>query len=199
VSAAHVICQAFRAVEVGRAEVIVGHNTELTLSPEVVSFVDESAIDIATVPITQEQLAQIEAAGFRAIRPASWPPPQVAVQDGILMAGYPSPWRLEVSWHEQDFRATTLGLLVHSVHSTEFVAHRDPAYSNSVSVSLEELPILDLRGCSGGPVFLLRHEPILVPQLCGIVKQGWHVDEGNIIIRFARLDLVQDDGSVRAP
>jgi hypothetical protein len=68
-------------------------------------------------------------------------------------------------------------------------------------VNLEDVPPLGVGGCSGGPVFLVRDEPILIPRLCGIVKQGWApFGSAHIILRFARLDVtLHCDGSVQAP
>jgi hypothetical protein len=170
----------------------------LSLAAETIRYIDEEAIDVATVPITEHDLAAIEAAGYFVIRPGSWPPPTVHEGDGVVLAGYPVSWRAQVSWHEHDFAAVTQGLLVQSLHAAEFVAHRDPAFLDSVAVTLEDMPPLAVGGCSGGPVFLVRLTAILVPQLCGIVKQGLRPvqDAGDILFRFARLDcLLREDGS----
>jgi len=117
-SAAHVIGPALKASLGGPTNVLAGP-TSLELTADTVSLRED--IDVATVRITEDQLLEIERNGYRATRPVSWPPPQVEVGDGILMAGYPGTWRLPVSWHELDFRAVTLGLLVHSVHATELL------------------------------------------------------------------------------
>jgi hypothetical protein len=86
--------------------------------------------------------------------------------------------------------------------SPQFIAHRDPAYLTSMTRTLEDMLPLGVGGCSGGPVLLVRQTPILVPQLCGIVKQGVRpvADADDIVFRFARLDcLLREDGSVQRP
>jgi hypothetical protein len=72
----------------------------------------------------------------------------------------------------------------------------------STTVTLEDVMPVGVGGCSGGPVMLVRPTPILVPQLCGIVKQGLRPvsDTDDILFRFARLDcLLREDGSVQRP
>jgi hypothetical protein len=200
-SAAHVVCEALRAAQAGPTDVVAGP-IHLALTPEIIRHIDEDAIDIATIPITASDVAAIEAAGLRVIRPGSWPLPTVQEGDGVVLAGYPGGWRTAASWHEHDFAAVTQGLLVQSLHEAEFVAHRDPAYLTSVTVTLEDVLPLGVGGCSGGPVMLVRLTPILVPQLCGIVKQGLRPvpDTEDILFRFARLDrLLCEDGSIQRP
>ena len=41
---------------------------------------------------------------------------------------------------------------------------------------------------------MIRQEQVLVPNLCGLVKEGGPVGDGHIIIRFARLEDVRPDG-----
>ena len=50
-------------------------------------------------------------------------------------------------------------------------------------------------------MFLVRDEPILIPRLCGIVKEGLAVPgSDDILLRFARLDVtLGPDGTVRSP
>jgi hypothetical protein len=199
-SAAHVFLTALRAVQSGvKTDVVVGP-LQLTLTADSIRYVDEQRIDVATVPLTENDVTRVERGGYRVFRPSGWPPPTVVEGDGILMAGYPGTWRLPVSASEHDFRATTLLLIVKSVHDYEFVAHRDPAFSDPVRIDLEDVPRLAVGGCSGGPVFLVRQEPILVPRLAGIVKEGWMPDgTEDVVLRFARLDVTLNaDGTVLA-
>ena len=200
-SAAHVFLAALKAVQSdAKTDVVIGP-LHLSLTPESVRYVDEERIDVATVPLTKNEVARIEAAGYRVFRPAGWPPPTVVEGDGILMAGYPGAWRRHVSASEHDFGATTLLLIVKSVHDDEFIAHRDPAFSDPVRIDLEDVPPLAVGGCSGGPVFLVRQELVLIPRLAGVVKEGLSPFGGeDILLRFARLDVtLNEDGTVRAP
>jgi hypothetical protein len=200
-SAAHVFLAALEAVQSdAKTDVVIGP-LQVALTQENVRFLDARRIDVATVPLTENEVARVEAAGYRVYRPAGWPPPTVAEGDGILMAGYPGTWRLHVSISEYDFRATTLLLSVKSVHHDEFIAHRDPAFSEPVRIDLEDVPPPAVGGCSGGPVFLVRQEPVLIPRLAGIVKEGWIPDgTEDVVLRFARLDVTLNaDGTVRAP
>lgn len=98
-------------------------------------YVDDEVIDVATLPLTHRQMHSIEQAGYWIYRPVEWPLSTAAQNDSILMVGYPSSWRLEVSVSEHDFQATTQGLIVQSVHAAGFIAHRDPAFGDEVSVS----------------------------------------------------------------
>jgi hypothetical protein len=75
-----------------------------------------------------------------------------------------------------------------------------PALATILGGLEDDLPPLNVAGCSGGPVFLLRPSLVLVPQLCGLVKEGWAVFGGDdIVLRFARLDVTLNaDGGVRS-
>ena len=199
-SAAHVFLGALKAVQSdAKTDVVVGP-LPLAITSDNVRYVDDERIDVATVPLTANEVARVEAAGYRVFRPTGWPPPSVVVGDGILMAGYPGAWRQQVSASEHDFGAMTLLLIVQSVHDAEFIAHRDPAFSEPVPIVEDVLPMA-VGGCSGGPVFLVRQELVLIPRFAGVVKQGW-IPFGavDVVLRFARLDVtLNEDGTVRAP
>lgn len=196
-TAAHVVVEALKAISEAPTQVIAGP-LDLTVDAETASL--NKTLDIATIPITSAQIEAIERDGKRVIRPHSWPPPEPKINDGILFAGYPGSWRLVLSWDELDFRATTLLVLVHSVHERYFLCHRDPNYSAPVQVNVqEEVPGMDLAGCSGGPVFLVRNESgeLLVPQLCGVVSQDRPVGD-HTLLQLARLDALQPSGKINS-
>jgi hypothetical protein len=111
-SAAHVFLTALRAVQSdAKTDVVIGP-LQITLTPDTIRYIDEERIDVATVPLTENEVARVEAVGYRVFRPVAWPPPTVAEDDGIIMAGYPGAWRRAVSASEHDFGATTLLLIV---------------------------------------------------------------------------------------
>lgn len=195
-TAAHVLVEALQALSREPTQVIAGP-LDLTIDPASVRF--SKALDIATIPITPVQVQAIERDGKRVIRPGAWPPPEPKINDGVLLTGYPGSWRLVRSWDELDFRAVTLLVLVHSVHDHYFMCHRDPDYSEPVQVDVqEEVPGLDLAGCSGGPAFLVRNESgeLLVPQLCGVISQDRPIGD-HILLQLARLDTLQTNGDMR--
>jgi hypothetical protein len=210
ISAAHVFLEALPAVQPEvHTDVMIGP-LHLALTASSIRYVaDKRAlteeevaeierIDVATLALTEEQVSEIERADYRIIRPSEWPLPTVAANDSIFMAGYPATSRLDVSSAEYEFGATTMGLIVKSVHPEEFIAHLDPAFGEPVSVGLEDVPPHDPGGCSGGPVFLVRDERALVPRLCGLVKEGLPpFCSDHLLLRFARLDVILGaDGSV---
>jgi hypothetical protein len=194
-TAAHVLAGALEALAQEPTQVIAGP-LNLVLDPSRARL--NEPWDIATFPLTAAQVAAIERDGHRIIRPTVWPPREPQTGDGVLLAGYPGAWRLPVSWNEVDFRATTLLVLVHSVHDRYFMCHRDPDYSDQVRVGMQEdVPGLDLAGCSGGPVFLVRNESgeLLAPELCGLVSQDRPVGD-HILLQLARLHTVQTNGDI---
>ena len=54
----------------------------------------------------------------------------------------------------------------------------------------------DLPGMSGGPAFLIRQQTVIAPALCGLVKQGLALSDGNRILYFARLERIRPDGTI---
>ena len=212
ISAAHVLVEAWCAVRSGAPTDVVIGPLNIDLNKVAVSYVDvvdleaqpegrSYPIDLATLRLTEQQVKRLERDGYRVIRPPDWPPPTVRENDSIFMAGYPAALRHQVSVTEHDFGATTFGLIVQSVHDSEFIAHRDPAFSETVRLTLDDVPPQMVGGCSGGPVFLVRDEPVLIPRLCGVVKEGWSpFGTEDLLLRFARLDVTLNaDGAVRSP
>ena len=195
-TAAHVLAAALDAQAQEPTQVIAGP-VDLALDPSRVRI--DVSRDIATIPLTKEQVQSIERNSNRIVRPSEWPPPEPKAGDGVLLAGYPGAWRLMLSWNELDFRSITLLLLVHSVHDRYFMCHRDPAYVEQVRADVQkDVPSLDLAGCSGGSVFLVRNEAgeLLVPHLCGLVSQDHQIGD-DILVQLARLDPVERNGEIR--
>jgi hypothetical protein len=97
-----------------------------------------------------------------------------------------------------DLLGTTKLGLVHHLREIEFVCQLDPALVDRHTAEHGEVSEQDLPGMSGGPALLVRHrqETVLVPQLCGILKQGAAFDDGTRLLYFATLDRVRADGTI---
>jgi hypothetical protein len=186
ITAAHVAGPAVDAEKAGPTDVLVGPLRVVLRGRPI--WLDRSR-DVASIGMRSDEGARIEAAGYRVVRPAMWPAPPLAPGAGVVVIGYPGSWRLRVSWHELDFRAVTLGMLVHSVHSDYFTCHREETYSEQVHYVNEEVPDLNLAGCSGGPAFLIEDRELLVPHLCGIVSEDWPIG-GDILVRLSALNTL---------
>jgi hypothetical protein len=169
ITAAHVVDAAREAVATPGVACVVGRDTELHLSTDDLSV--NPALDIATIRLTRDQLARLEAEAT-IVRPEHWPPPDLREGDPILCIGYPAVFRAQLGQDTIDCRAESRLAFIHALREQEFVCLLDPAYRERRQVGVEELPASDLPGASGGPGFLVRQEPVLVPRLCGIVKQG---------------------------
>jgi hypothetical protein len=152
-------------------------------------YVDPSR-DVALIALRSREAAHVETAGYRVVRPAVWPSPPLPEGAGVVFIGYPGSWRLQVSWHELDFAAVTLGLLIHSVHSDYFTCHREAAYSEQLQPVNDEVPDFNLAGCSGGPAFLIEQGELLIPHLCAIVSEDWPIGDDVLLLRLARLDTL---------
>lgn len=192
-TAHHVVQRALQVLSEPETECFVGP-VELTIHAANVR--SNADLDLATIPITREQVGTLEAELYQIVRPSQWPPPPLQLNDGVVLVGFPALWRVVRSWHEMDFRSTTLLLLIQQVREDEFVCQRDPAFMGEHTVGCEEVPPLDLPGMSGGPVFLIRQEPLVTWQLCGIIKQDLPLGEGNFVITCARLNALRRFGEI---
>lgn len=123
----------------------------------------------------------------------------MTIDDPILLAGFPGAWRRQITWDALDVPGTTMLAMVHHLRDDEFVCQLDPAFvDRDVADYGEDIVQGDqLPGLSGGPALLVRQERIIVPHLCGILKEGV-VLGGSRLLSFARLDRVREDGSIRA-
>ena len=152
-------------------------------------------LDLATIRIDRQRLTLLER-DYLIVRPESWPPPQLRLNDGILMFGYPKYLQRQApEEHEIDARSESRLTLIERLERDTFTCLMQPAYTDRTSaIPGEEVPAMEeLGGFSGGPAFLVRHdEPVLTPRLCGIVIAG-----GILFVTVARLDTVQQDGTIR--
>jgi hypothetical protein len=185
VSARHVVEPAVDAMGRG-ADCLIG---DVKVNPSVVWISDEDE-DVATMAISGAEVRALEGEGYFIVRPEVWPPPGLALEDPILLAGFPAKWRRRLSWDVLDFPgATTLGL-VHVLRDREFVfVDREVADHGN-------LPEDELAGMSGGPALLVRQQGAIVSAtLCGVLKQG-HALGDNRLLYFARLGRIGTDGSM---
>ena len=195
-TAAHVMTAALERRDEPRFHCVAGPQ-EIRLDPAAVDLDDE--LDVATLPLSSADAAALEGDGLQIVRPPTWPPQALRRGDPVVLAGFPGPWRLQASRDELDFLSITILALVHDARPAEFVCHSDPDFRHErkISESTEPLPDFgDARGLSGGPAFLVSNIPgqLLVPQLCGIVKEGVDLGGGHRIFRYASLSTLGSDG-----
>ena len=160
--------------------------------------IDED-LDLATIRIEHRRLALLEERDYLIVRPESWPPPQLRLNDGILMFGYPKNLQRQVpEEHEIDALSESRLALIERMDTNSFTCLMQPAYTDRTGIPGEELPaIQEVGGFSGGPAFLVRNDdPILTPRLCGVVSEGTNIADGIIFLKVARLDSIRRDGTI---
>ena len=159
ITADHVVAGALAAREqVGRALDCQFGNVDLNLDAAHVQR--EPSLDLATIEIGRRQLAAIEREHF-VVRPDTWPPLRLALNDPVLFIGYPKSLRIVHEDGSLDFRSGTKLGLVHRFPSRDrLLIQLDPAFVDSMQVGVEEAVEDEIGGYSGGPGFLVRHEPI---------------------------------------
>jgi len=196
ITARHVAEPARDAVQTSPAECLAGR---VRLGLDQIALSDAS-LDLATIPVTETHVRLLEADGYRVVRPDAWPPAsELLMNDPILAVGFPGAWRLHLSWDEIDFRSVTKLALVHQLGSGQFACQLDPAFVERYEVGdPDSLPAEQLPGMSGGPGFLVRQDLIIVPRLCGVIKHGLDLGDGNQIIYFAPLNKIQSNGAIAA-
>ncbi len=195
-TAAHVMEAALVRMRESRSHFMLGQ-VQLQLDSRSVEMNPER--DLATARLTPKERDTLEADGFYIVRPSAWPPPAPAAGSAVVLAGYPGPWRLQLSWDELDFRSFVILALVHEVRDDEFVCQLDSAYIvETRAVTSEEPPEVALPGLSGSPAFTVSNDPakLVAPQLCGVVKEGWSLGDGNLIVKYARVDHVSRSGHI---
>jgi hypothetical protein len=195
VTASHVIRRALERDRESRFHLLVSQS-EIPLRPRVIS--DRERLDVATLSLTEKEVADIERDGYRVVHPAAWPPPEVTSNSSIIAAGFPAHGRSSISWDELDLAVETVRAFVRSAGEDQFTTHLDPEYTvrRVVDVSAPERPP-EFEGFSGGPAFVVPiYGPLVVPHLCGIVKEGGisSLAPGRIVLHFARLHRLQRSG-----
>ena len=187
-TAAHVMEAVLKRLREPHSHVILG-DVEVRVDPNTAEL--DWRRDIAMAPLTPQEREAVEADGLYIVWPSTRPPPRPGAV--VVSAGYPGPWCLQLAWDELDFRSFVMLALVHEVRDDEFVCRLDPAeVVETRAVTSEELPPVERPGLSGSPTFMVSNNPaeVLVPQLCGVITQGWNLGDGNLIVKCARLDHV---------
>jgi hypothetical protein len=197
VTASHVIARAKERGEESRFHFLVGQS-EIPLSARIIS--DREVLDVATLRLTKPEVVAIERDGYRVWQAPSWPPPDVTAEASIIAAGFPRHGRSSISWDELDLAVETVRAFVRSAGEDQFTTHLDPEYTvrNIVDVSAPDRPP-EFEGFSGGPAFIVPSDGLLVvPHLCGIVKEGGisSLARGRIVLHYARIHRLQRNGAM---
>jgi hypothetical protein len=195
VTASHVIRRAREREHESRFHFLVSQS-EIPLAARIIS--DRERLDVSTLRLTPTEVTEIERDGYRVCHPPSWPPPDVAAEASIITAGFPGHGRSTISWDELDLAVETVRAFVRSAGEEQFTTYLDPDYTirNVVDVSAPERdPAFE--GFSGGPAFVIPPDgPLVVPHLCGIVKEGGLSSfvPGRIVLHYARIHRLQRNG-----
>ena len=200
ITAGHVMDQALQELASDPSTLIMLGNHRVVIDP---ADVKRAARDLAAVALTDRLAAKLEG-NYQIVRPPTWPPHELHTGDPVIVSGFPGPWRLVTSSFDVDFRAIISLALIHSVNEEEFLCHVDPAYleerAEPTTILEDDLPEARVGGLSGAPGFLVRNQDpkaLVIPQLCGIVKEGGGSEilgAGHRLIYFTRLDRLRPDG-----
>jgi len=193
ITARHVLEPALAAVSRG-ADCLAG-NVRIAVSTSTARLSGQP-LDVGTTTISPAVVAALEADGYFVFRPPGWPPRALAMGDPILAAGFPDAGRQQVARNALDLNGVTKLGLIHQLRETEFVLQLDPAFVDEYTAREGDLSAKDLPGMSGGPAILVRQEAILVPRLCGILKEGVVFDDGTRLLYFAGLSGIGADGAI---
>jgi hypothetical protein len=156
-------------------------------------------LDIATIPVSQGQIAALERDGRRVIRPEEWPPRLVEKDDRIIFGGFPGRVRRIESWDKGVFNGITSAGAVTSVTNDWFSYHGDPddMSQSDVPTGREEDMLEKFDGISGGPVFRSSGAPSGKLELVGVVSQGTTVFGHPVFAFSRRLDVIDASGRIR--
>ena len=160
------------------------------------------AFDVATIPLTADELDALERDGRNIIRPTQWPPRLAANDEPIIFGGFPKAMRNVESWQSGTLSAVTSAGYVTACGEDWFSYRGDPDDMAQFDVATgEEENILEkLDGVSGGPVFRIQRQSNQVLfELVGVVSEG-SVIFGHHAFTFARrLDIIAGDGRITRP
>jgi len=199
----HVVEEALQSLAQNPEQHCMAAEVELSIVRDQVRY--DPDLDLATLPLTDDQFAKLTGGQYKAIRPPTWPPPVPPVGIAIVMVGYPKLWRTFLSYDEIDFGGFSLLGMLELVKEDELVVQLNAADIVETRASPDpELGPPGLPGLSGGPAFLVQNDPrvVLAPQFCGVVKQGWSpggaklLTDRNVIVRLARVDRINRDGTI---
>jgi hypothetical protein len=195
VTADHVVDEALARLAPGDWDCVAGP-LELPLCDRIISRNEN--LDLATIRLTQEEVQILERHDRLIVRPEEWPPRPPAVEDLIVLVGFPASVRVIRSWTDGVFNAVTLQGLVTGIRDDGFRyrAEMKDLRQYDVVAGNEEDVLTDYAGISGGPVFRVKSEPLLRQELVGLVSEGALAYNTYPSVYFARLDRVQRDGRI---
>jgi len=196
-TASHVIQRALERDAEPRFHLLVGQS-EIPLRSRLIANRDR--LDVATLKLTDGEAVQVERDGYRVVHPTAWPPPDVTPNASIIAAGFPAHGRQILAWDMLDLAVETVRAFVRSAEDDQFTTHLDPEYTlkRIVDVSAPDRPP-ELEGFSGGPAFIIpENVPLVLPHLCGIVKEGGVSDlaPGRIVLHYARVHRLERNGAM---
>jgi len=177
-----------------RFHFLVGQS-EIPFTLRIVS--DSATLDVATLTLTRDEASEIEKLGYPIVQPPSWPPPDVNPGADVIAAGFPARGRSSI---ELDLSVETVRAFVRWAGEGQLTTYLDREYTfrNIVDVSAPERPPA-FGGFSGGPAFVIPADGLLVvPHLCGIVKEGGvsSLAPGRIVLHYAPIHRLQRNGEM---
>ena len=161
-------------------------------------LIDENErLDIATLRLNDEQVAQITSEGeigSCVFIPKEWPCPAPKSGEFVAFGGFPRKLRTVRSFDELEFLSWSSGASkVSSVSDNQFVSAFERQYWVRISGPPEQGDLGILGGMSGGPAFINRG---LYWDLIGIVSQ---YNENLEAMGFSLLSAVHPDGTIQPP
>jgi hypothetical protein len=124
--------------------------------------------------------------------PHRWPPNQLNEGDFVVFGGFPGKWRQHPSWDEITFDSFSSGACpIASVRQEYFVCQFEREYwvESFNYHGREGMQLDDIRGLSGGPVFIHRN---LIFEFVGIIYEF----SSEFDLMYARpAQLMREDGT----
>lgn len=159
-------------------------------------IIDESPdLDLVSIDLSNldvDELVQGEEIGSCFFVPPYWPPKQLQSGDFVAFGGFPGKWRQYPSWDEIVFESWSSGACrVASVRGEHFVCQFEREYwVESFNLpGREGMQLDDIRGLSGGPVFIHRG---LYWEFVGVIYE-FSSEFDLMYVRPAR--LIREDGT----
>ncbi len=161
-------------------------------------LIDENErLDIATLRLNDEQVAQITSEGeigSCVFIPKEWPCPAPKSGEFVAFGGFPGKLRTVRSFDELEFPGWSSGASeVSSVNDHQFVSAFERQYWIRIFGPPEQGDLDILGGMSGGPAFINRG---LYWDMVGIVSQ---YNENYDAMVFSSLSAVHPDGTIKPP
>lgn len=158
-------------------------------------LIDENQnLDIATILLTNEQLAQITVSaeiGALVFEPREWPAIRPLEGAYVAFGGFPGAMRQTLSFRDIEFHSWSVGACrIDSSSDRQFITAFDREGWQRIFGDPSKMDLNILGGLSGGPVFILRG---LSWDLVGIIKE-YH--EGFDAMLFASLERVRSNGTI---